>query len=112
MVRLRSFLWLFALITFVVPPLGAAMASHAMPPVEQMAAMDCPDHAPPPKECPDQGTAKHSAGQCCPSMACGDVVLSPPVTRRSEMSIQVALSARTRHLTGVALTKDPPPPRA
>ncbi len=112
MVRLRSFLWLIALIAFVVPPLGVATASHAMPPVEQMAGMDCHDHAPPPKECPDKGTAKHSAGQCCPSMAVGDVLPSLPAAGRAELPIAVDLSARAPLMTGVALTKDPPPPRA
>lgn len=112
MAALRSFLWLVALIAFVVPPLGTAMADHTMPPVEQMTGMDCHDHAPPPKECPDKGTAKHSAGQCCPSMAGGDLVVSLPEADRAGFSIHVALSARARLMTGVALTKDPPPPRA
>ncbi|MCC8430853.1 hypothetical protein [Reyranella aquatilis] len=112
MVRVRSFLWLLALIAFVMPPLGMATASHAMPPMEQMAGMDCHDHAPPPKECPDKGTAKHSAGQCCPSMAVGDALPPLPSAGRVQLPVHLDLPERARLMTGVALTKDPPPPRA
>jgi hypothetical protein len=112
MVRIRSLLWLVALMAFVVPPLGLATASHAMPPAELMAGMDCHDQAPPPKECPDKGTAKHSAGQCCPSMAVGDALPSLPSADRVRLPVHLDLSERASLMTGVALTKDPPPPRA
>jgi hypothetical protein len=111
MKRLRSLAWLIALIAFVVPSLGTGSMAHAMPPAGQMAAADCPDHAPPP-DCPAQGTAKHAAGQCCPFMACAVAVLP------YEAAVQAAslFHGRPAHpvpsFVGLLFTQDPPPPRA
>ena len=111
----RTLVWLIALAIFVVPSFGAAAASHAMTqPMEQgaqAASVDCPDHVPPPKPCPEQGTAKHAASQCCPLMS-GSVALLPstdiePASSRVEPR-RLALAHR---LDGLTFTQDPPPPR-
>lgn len=76
------------------------------------ATPDCPDHAPPPDPCPAKGSAKHAAGDCCPTMS-GAIAVLPevaaadarPVTRTRVTSVVTGLS-------GLLFTKDPPPPRA
>ena len=115
MTRARTLIWLIALAAFVVPSFGTAAASHAMTPdvvVEAHAALvDCPDHAPPPKPCPEKGTAKHAASQCCPLMS-GTVALLPS-TDIEQASSRVApfLMALAHRLDGLTFTQDPPPPR-
>jgi hypothetical protein len=111
MTRLRAFAWLIALIAFVVPSIGTATVSHAMAPAQQSASADCPDHAPPPEDCPAQGTAKHAAGQCCPFMA-GVVALIPPaVADDAPAMFDARPPGLVPHLSGLTSAKDPPPPR-
>lgn len=115
MTRARTLIWLIALAAFVVPSFGVAAATHAMTPdvvVEAHAAMvDCPDHAPPPKPCPEQGTAKHAASQCCPLMS-GSVALLPSMPFESQASlVESPLLALAHRLKGLIFTQDPPPPR-
>jgi len=106
MVRLRSLLWLIALLGFLAPSFATASMAH----MGQAASADCPDHAPPP-DCPAQGTAKHAAGSCCPLMA-GVAALLPPVA-----PVQMAAPCHARpatiahNLAGLIFTQDPPPPR-
>jgi hypothetical protein len=110
MTRLRALAWLIALIAFVVPSLGTATAGHAMPPA-QAASADCPEHAPPPEDCPAQGTAKHAAGQCCPFMTGVVAVMPPAAMAEATPSFSSAVAAAERSLAGLLFTKDPPPPR-
>jgi hypothetical protein len=108
--RLRSWFWLLALIAFLAPSLGMVTMVHAMHPSEHAAMSDCPGHAPPP-DCPDQGTAKHAAGQCCPMMA-NFVALMPAVALAQTVSLfHVRPASVTLCLTGLGSTQDPPPPR-
>ena len=111
MARPRSFLWLVALIAFVVPSLGMASIGHAAAPVERTASADCPEHAPPPDPCPAKGTAKHAAGDCCPLMASA-LALPPQATEGcAAMSFRAPIPQRAPSLAGRIFTKDPPPPR-
>jgi hypothetical protein len=111
----RTLVWLIALVAFVVPSFGAAAASHAMAhPTAleaQAASVECPDHAPPPADCPAQGTAKHAAGQCCPMMSCTLAV--PPLSMAEDAQPPLGQPplAPVRGLAGLTFTQDPPPPR-
>jgi len=110
--RLRRFLWLIALTAFVLLPLGLGTGSaSAHGPGKIEAMTDCPDHAPPPKPCPSQGTAKHAAGDCCPAMTGNVAVL--PVAPDGAMEARPARygSSLAPALYALDLTKDPPPPR-
>lgn len=115
MTRARTLVWLIALIAFVVPTFGTAGASHAMAPMMEQgapaAAVECPDHAPPPQDCPAQGTAKHAVGQCCPMMSCAVAVLPPAAVEGASPSIGQPLRAPVHTLVGLTFTQDPPPPR-
>lgn len=115
MTRARSLVWLIALVAFVVPAFGGAMASHAMAsPMAQgvpAASVECPDHAQPPEGCPAQGTAKHAAGQCCPMMSCTLAVLPPSVADDALSSLDHPPLAPVLGLAGFTFTQDPPPPR-
>jgi hypothetical protein len=115
MTRARTLIWLIALAAFVVPSFRATLASHEMTPdvvVEAHAAMvDCADHAPPPKPCPEQGTAKHAASQCCPLMS-GSVALLPSTDiEQASPFVEPLVLALVHRLTGLTFTQDPPPPR-
>jgi hypothetical protein len=110
MVRVRSLLWLLALVAFALSSLGTASLGHEAVPPDQTAMADCPDHAPPP-DCPSQGTAKHAAGKCCPLMA-GVVALLPTVAAaQTAMPYHVRPATIARNLVGLTFTQDPPPPR-
>jgi hypothetical protein len=115
MTRARSLVWLIALVAFVVPSFGTAAASHAMTPSmahgAQVASSECPDHAPPPEDCPAEGTAKHAAGQCCPMMSCTFAVLPPMTADNRPAPLRAWLATPARDLTGLTFTQDPPPPR-
>lgn len=115
MTRTRTLVWLIALVAFVVPSFGTAAASHAMSPAmvhgAQAASIDCPDHAPPPEDCPAEGTAKHAAGQCCPMMSCTFAVMPPASADNALALLHIWLAAPARSLTGLTFTQDPPPPR-
>ena len=115
MTRARILVWLIALVAFVVPSFGTAAASHAMTSSmthgAQAATVECPDHAPPPEDCPAQGTAKHAAGQCCPMMSCTFAVLPPASAGVAPAPRHAWLSAPVRSLIGLTFTQDPPPPR-
>ncbi|MDP1749243.1 MAG: hypothetical protein Q8L22_07285 [Reyranella sp.] len=115
MTRARSLVWLIALVAFVVPAFGGAMASHAMAsPMAhggQTATVECSDHAQPPQDCPAEGTAKHAAGQCCPMMSCTLAVLPPSVADDALSSLGQPPLAPVLGLAGFTFTQDPPPPR-
>jgi hypothetical protein len=107
MSRARLLVWLIALMALVAPP---GMTVHAMAPAGQASSVDCPDHAPP-DPCPSEGTAKHAAGACCPLMS-GAVALLPPAARvEAPASLHPPAPAPGRHLSGLAFSQDPPPPR-
>jgi hypothetical protein len=110
MVRVRSFLWLLALVAFAVSSFGTASLGHAAVPADRTAMADCPDHAPPP-DCPSQGTAKHAAGKCCPLMA-GVVALLPAVAvAQTAAPYHARPGTIARDLIGFTFKQDPPPPR-
>jgi hypothetical protein len=111
MARPRSFLWLVALIAFVVPSLGMASIGHAAASVERTVSADCPEHAPPPDRCPAKGTAKHAAGDCCPLMASALALLPQAAGGCTAASFRAPIPQRARSLAGRLFTKDPPPPR-
>ncbi len=111
MTRSRSLFWLVALIAFVMPSLGTASLAHAAASIERTASVDCPEHAPPPDPCPEKGTAKHAAGDCCPAMACALAVLPPAAEGDAALSFHAPLPERGRSLAGRLFTQDPPPPR-
>lgn len=118
MTRLRSFLWLLALGALVFPSFGIAVApshasspSHAAPLAPQMAAsMDC-EHAPPPPDCPAEGTARHAAGTCCPLMSASVAILLPAMASELSPLAFVHVLAGVIRLTGRFSAQDPPPPR-
>ncbi len=110
MVRVRSLLWLLAVVAFALSSFGTASLGHEAAPADQTAMADCPDHAPPP-DCPSQGTAKHAAGKCCPLMA-GVVALLPAVAAaQTAMPYHARPATIARNLSGLTFTQDPPPPR-
>lgn len=111
MTLFRSLAWLIALVGFVIPSLGTASMAHAAHPVEQAAAADCPEHAPPPDPCPAKGTAKHVAGDCCPLMASSLAVLPPMAGIEGTRRFRAPGPGRVQSLAGRTFTKDPPPPR-
>ena len=110
MTRLRTLLWLMAVIAFAVPSFGTVMASHAMAPAGQAASVDCPDHAPPP-DCPAQDTAEHAAGECCPLMAGVVALLLPGATAEAPVRTHTWVIAVVADLTNLFLAQEPPPPR-
>lgn len=113
MLRWRSLLWLVALLAFLVPSLGASAMAGGGQPVQERAAADCPEHAPPPSDpCPAKDTAKHAAGECCPSMA-GSLAVLPSASGIARPTAPTRPApAFGPSLAGLDLTKDPPPPRA
>jgi hypothetical protein len=96
-----------------MPSLGTVSMAHAAASVERTASVDCPQHAPPPPvpPCPEQGTAKHAAGVCCPVMASALAVLPPAASDDGAMMFRAPIPERARSLAGRLFTKDPPPPR-
>lgn len=115
MTRARTLVWLIALAIFVVPSFGAAAASHAMaPPMTQDAggaSVDCHEHVPPPAPCPEDGTGKHAASQCCPLMAGSLALLPSTIVDRTLSPGERPLLAPAHRLAGLTFTQDPPPPR-
>jgi hypothetical protein len=107
----RSIFWLVVLIAFVLPSLGTASMAHAAASVERTAAVDCPQHPPPPAPCPEKGTARHAAGDCCPMMASVLALLPSAAEGDAGQSFQAPLPERVRNLAGRLFTQDPPPPR-
>ncbi len=110
MTRLRTLIWLIAVVAFAVPSFGTVMASHAMAPAGQAASLDCPDHAPPP-DCPAQGTAKHAAGQCCPQMTGAVALLLPGATAKAPVRAHTRVIVAATTLVSLFLAQEPPPPR-
>jgi hypothetical protein len=110
MVRVRSFLWLLALIAFALSSFGTVSAGHATASSEQGLA-DCAEHAPPPDPCPAKDSAKHAAGDCCPLMAGAFAVLPASPGGEIATAFDAVLSSRMPSLAGRLFTKDPPPPR-
>ncbi|MFI4999643.1 MAG: hypothetical protein ACHQK9_07165 [Reyranellales bacterium] len=109
--RARSLLWLIALLAFVCPPTFGVLAGPAAH-AATMASADCPDHMPPPKPCPAQGTARHAAGSCCPMMT-GAVALLPSVpAAEPRHPAHASIRSTVAGLSGLLFAKDPPPPRA
>ncbi len=117
MTRLRSLLWLLALCALVFPSFGIAVVpshasspAHGAPPAMQMSAMDC-EHAPPPPDCPDRGTARHAAGTCCPLMSASVAVLLPEIGMVGPPAAFVRVLSGATRLAGLSSIQDPPPPR-
>jgi hypothetical protein len=105
--RLRSLLWLFAVVGFLVPSFaGAAAASNRM---EHSMTAGGGHEMPPP--CPEKGTAKHAAGLCCALMACALAVLPAGAYAKTMDLSSLRVFPAVPHLTGLSPHKDPPPPR-
>lgn len=114
MTRARTLVWLIALIAFVVPSLGAMSMAHAAGPAgpaERPTLADCAEHALPPDPCPDQGTAKHAAGQCCLSMSGAVALLAVALGDGTHWSSVSPHVVPVHSLTGRTFSQDPPPPR-
>ncbi|MBL0898589.1 MAG: hypothetical protein IBJ17_07820 [Reyranella sp.] len=117
MTRLRSLLWLLALGALVFPSFGIAVvpshasSAHAVPPAMQMTSLEC-EHAPPPPDCPDRGTARHAAGTCCPLMSASVAVLLPEMGMEGPPAAFVRVLAGAARLAGLSSVQDPPPPRS
>ena len=104
---LRRLLWLIALAVFVCPSwIGSAAAiERAAHPI----AGDCHDGPPPP--CPEDGSAQHAAGLCCPPMSLAIAVLPPEATLNPRCNPSRVIGAGGPRLTGLSPHKEPPPPR-
>lgn len=111
MIRVRFLVWLITLVALIAPPGLVAHAASAAPSGEA-AAVDCPDHAPPPVPCPDEGTARHAASTCCPLMASAVALLAPAPDLASPLATTPPAAPRARSLAGRILVTDPPPPRS
>jgi hypothetical protein len=103
----RLLAWLVSLVALMVPPMATG---HVIGPPQAVASVECPGHAPPP--CPDHGTAKHAAGECCPLMAPMMALLSEAPVLETELVFRVPMPEPAAGLAGRIVTKDPPPPRA
>jgi hypothetical protein len=103
---LSRLLWLIALAAFVCPPAiaAAAMTGSAMRSVSH----HCADGPPPP--CPENDSARHAAGLCCPFMAHAMAVLSPTIIIAPD-DADIFPASAGRDLTGLSPHQDPPPPR-
>ncbi|GEP57265.1 hypothetical protein [Reyranella soli] len=111
MVRLRSLLWLVALVGFIVPSLGTVSVAKASSSAEHAAVADCLEHAPPPAPCPDKDSAKHAAGTCCPLMTAVPALLLPAAVVEMSFASAALAAPSVPSLAGRIFTKDPPPPR-
>lgn len=111
MAWVRLLVWPVVLLAFAWPA-GLSQRATAGAAMAGMAMSDCPFHAPPPHPCPDEGTAKHAAGACCPMMA-GTVALMPatPEHIARPLDHDYVLFVESSQ-TGLLFTLDPPPPRA
>jgi hypothetical protein len=107
MSRARFLVWMIALVALVMPP---GVTAHAVASVGQIASVECADHPPPP-DCPEQGTAKHAGGTCCPLMTSAVAVVPPVAPADTSQSFQARPDPRIVHLNGLTYSKDPPPPR-
>jgi hypothetical protein len=104
----RLLVWMISLVALVAP---SGMTVHATTPAPPAASVDYADHASP-DPCPDHGTAKHAAGECCSLMTCSAVALLPPsVDIESPTAFHLSPPQRTPARAGRIVTKDPPPPR-
>ena len=104
---LSRLLWLVALAAFVCPPTIAAAAATGS--ARFAVSHHCADCPPPP--CPENGSARHAAGLCCPSMAHAIAVLSLTVVIASSDDADKVPIFAGRDLTGLSPHQDPPPPR-
>jgi hypothetical protein len=111
MLRLRSFLWLMALVAFAMPTFGTASDGHARAIAAHAASTDCPNHAPPPDPCPSKDTAKHAAGECCPLMSSTLALLPLALDGDVKGPFHAPATKPVRSLAGQVFVKDPPPPR-
>lgn len=116
MARLRSLLWLIALVALAVPSLGpwvAPVQAAVEQGMEHAAMVDCDQHKPPPPDdCPSKDTAKHVTGDCCPSMSGGIALLPAAALVAIGRLPELRSALPSRDLTGLAPVKDLPPPRA
>jgi hypothetical protein len=105
----RLLVWLVSLAALMMPPVATG---HAVASPQPVASVDCPGHVPPPSPCPDHGTAKHAAGDCCAAMAPMLALLPAAPGIGTEIMVRMPILERTADQAGHILTKDPPPPRA
>jgi hypothetical protein len=106
--RLRSLLWLVAVMAFLLPSfVGPAAAADRIVPHPAMS--DCGHEPPPP--CPEKDTAQHAAGLCCPFMSGTGELLSDSVVVDARSLRASYAPPAARHLSGLSPHKDPPPPR-
>src|SRR5262245_38178917 len=103
----RFLVWLISLVALMMPP---GMAAHAMAPAHPATFVDCPDHPSPPP-CPDQRTAKHATGDCCPLMVCMAALLPSAASVEGLVAFLLTPPARLQSYAGRTVAKDPPPPR-
>jgi hypothetical protein len=104
---LSRLLWLIALAAFVCPPAIAAAATTGS--ATASVSHHCADCPPPP--CPENGSARHAAGLCCPLMAHAMAVLSSTVIVASSTDADAIPVSAGRDLTGLSPHQDLPPPR-
>jgi|SRR5579883_2563315 len=104
---LSRWLWLIALAAFVCPPAIAAAATTGR--AKASVSHHCTDGSPPP--CPENGSARHAAGLCCPFMAQAMAVLPPAVVLERLDDGDSFPASAGRGLTGLSPHQDPPPPR-
>ena len=111
MARLRSLLWLIALVALASPSIGSGAAPQ--PAMEHAAMTDCGGHdAPLPDDSPAKDLTKHVAGECCAFMCVGMAVMPTDPVPPLGPSTVLRHAAAAHDLAGHHLAKDPPPPRA
>ena len=104
---LRLFVGTLAALALLLPPMWPA---HAVAPAQPVTAIECPDHVPA-DPCPDAGTARHAAGDCCPLMSSVVAVLAVTVDIGGPATLSPAVRSPSRSLVGRTFSQDPPPPR-
>ncbi len=103
----RFFVWVLAVLALLLQPVWPA---HAMQLAQSVATVDCPDHVPA-DPCPDAGTSRHAAGDCCPLMSNVVAVLAVTVDVGAPGVVASPARPPSRHLIGRTFSQDPPPPR-
>ena len=104
---LRVFVWMLTALALSLPPV---LPAQAMAFAQPATTIECPDHVPA-DPCPDAGTARHAAGDCCPLMSNAVAVLAATADVDGLETAASAARPPSRHLIGRTFSQDPPPPR-
>lgn len=105
----RLLVWLATLAALLAPP-GTTMPA-AEPDRSAAVGIDCADHAAPPP-CPDQGSARHAAGDCCVHMTVHAALLPNLVLLADRPPAAARIPFADETTAGLPAARDPPPPRA